>query len=111
MGFMDKLKGTANKAKDLAADAKGKAVEAVDEHGDQIKGGIGKAGEFVNKQTKGKYADKISQGTAKAEQLVDKADASDDAPAGSAEPAHPVHPDAGVTPPPPPPPGHEHPTA
>ena len=80
MGFLDKLKTTAYQAKD-------KAVEAVDEHAPQIKGGIGKAGEFVDKKTKGKYSDKIAKGTQQATAAVDKIKAEEH-----------------KTPPPPPPP-------
>ncbi len=64
MGFLDRLKGTANIAKE-------KAAEAVDQHGPQIKEGIGKAGGYLDKKTKGKYSDKIAQGTQKAGEAVD----------------------------------------
>lgn len=67
MGFLDKLKVKATEVKE-------KAVEAVDDHGPQIKGGIEKAGTFVDKKTKGKYSDKIAKGTKKAEEAVDKID-------------------------------------
>jgi MT0933-like antitoxin protein len=66
MGFLDKLKLKANEVKE-------KAVEAVDEHGPQIKGGIEKAGTFVDKKTKGKYSDKIAKGTQKAGEAVEGA--------------------------------------
>ena len=65
MGFLDKLKGTANMAKE-------KAAEAIDQHGPQIKDGIGKAGDLVDKKTKGKYSDKIAKGTSKANEALDK---------------------------------------
>jgi MT0933-like antitoxin protein len=83
MGFLDKLKVKASEVKE-------KAVGAVDEHGDQIKGGIEKAGTFVDKKTKGKYSDKIAKGTQKAGEAVTKLDKS-----GSPPPA------AGTMPPPP----------
>lgn len=56
MGFMDRLK-------DTAAKNKGK-----------IGGGLDKAGEFVDKRTKGKYADQIATGKAKAKQRLDDLD-------------------------------------
>jgi hypothetical protein len=65
MGFLDKLKDKAKEAKD-------KAVEVVDDHGPQIKDGIHKAGDFVDKKTKGKYTDKIAKGTSQAGAAVDK---------------------------------------
>ena len=87
MGFLDKLKLKATEVKE-------KAVEVVDERGPQIKGGIEKAGDFVDKKTKGKYSDKISKGTKKAEEAIDKIDKD------GAESAPP--------PSPPPGPGHAH---
>lgn len=69
MGFLDKLKDTANMAKE-------KAAGAVDQHGPQIKEGIGKAGGYLDKKTKGKYSDKIATGTSKAAEALDKTDKS-----------------------------------
>ncbi len=105
MGFLDKLKETANMAKE-------KATEAVDQHGPQIKDGIGKAGGYLDKKTKGKYSDKIATGTQKAGEAVDNANKSEE-PSGTPmapaplppephlhePPAHEPHPG---TPPPPP---------
>ena len=67
MGFLDKLKGGAEKAK-------AQATKAVDQHGDKIASGIDKAADTVNRKTKGKYADKIDSGTAKAKDALDKLD-------------------------------------
>lgn len=64
MGFLDKLKG--------------KAKQAVDEHGDQISSGIDKAGAMIDKRTKGKYSDKINTGTGKAKDALDKLDGKND---------------------------------
>ena len=91
MGFLDKLKLKANEVKE-------KAVEAVDDHGPQIKGGIEKAGTFVDKKTKGKYSDKIAKGTKKAEEAVDKIDKDGAAKPDSASPTPPPAPGAGHTP-------------
>ncbi len=111
MSFLDKLKDTANQAKD-------KAVQAVDQHAPHIKEGIDKAGGFVDKQTKGKYSDKISKGTQQASAAVDKIK-SDDAksatggttpPAGDVAPP-PVPPTPGPTPPQTPPPADPTPSA
>ena len=82
MEFLDKLKVKANEAKD-------KATEMVDDHAPQIKNGIGKAGAYVDKKTKGKYADKIAKGTKTAEQAVDKLDRKPDP---SAKPTKPTKP-------------------
>ncbi|MEJ7630465.1 MAG: antitoxin [Nocardioidaceae bacterium] len=95
MGFLDKLKLKATEVKE-------KAVEAVNGRGPQIKGGIDKAGDFVDKKTKGKYSDKIAKGTKKAGEAVDKIEKPD------ADPLPPT----GQTPPPgtTPPPAPERPT-
>lgn len=58
MGFLDKFKT--------------KAVEAVDQHGDTVKGGLNKAGEFIDKKTGGQYTDKINTGKRKVEGSLDK---------------------------------------
>lgn len=71
MGFLDKIKVQ-------AADLKDKAVDAVDKNSDKIHGGLDKAGEFVDKKTKGKYTDKIATAKAKAEQGLDKLDKKND---------------------------------
>jgi hypothetical protein len=71
MGFLDKLKGQAEGIKDKAADA-------VDKHGDKIQGGLDKAGDFVDKQTKGKYTDKIETAKTKAADGLDKLDGKND---------------------------------
>ena len=64
MGMFDKLKKQATKA--------------VDEHGDNIAGGIDKAAAMADKKTKGKYHDKLETGTAKAKDGLDKLDGRDD---------------------------------
>src|SRR5581483_9452682 len=84
MGFLDKLKVKANEVKE-------KAVEAVDEHGPQIKGGISKAGEFVDKKTKGKYSDKIAKGTSQASAAVDKMAREDEKPSTTSHAHHHHH--------------------
>jgi hypothetical protein len=57
---------------------KGKATDAVDEHGDKISGGLDKAGDAVDEKTGGKYGDKIDQGTDKAKDGLDSLDGQDD---------------------------------
>lgn len=71
MSFTDKLKGAVGQAKTKAADA-------VDKHGPKVAEGIDKAGSFVDKKTKGKYSDKISKGTIKAKEGLEKLDKKDD---------------------------------
>ena len=69
MGFLD--------------DAKKKLEDAVDKHGDKIAEGLDKAGDLVDKQTKGKYSDKIEGGVAKAKDTLDGLDGkNDDVPGG-----------------------------
>ena len=65
MGFLDKIKGQAVTLKDMAVDT---AVK----NSDKISGGLDKAGEFADKQTKGKYTDKIQTGKVKAKQGLEK---------------------------------------
>jgi hypothetical protein len=102
MGILDKAKAALEGAKDKAADL-------AHDHGDKISGAIDKAGELVDKGTKGKYATKIDSAQAKAKEAVvklgDAADATDGAdPAGgaaettagdeTADPPAPASPDA-----------------
>ncbi len=70
MGFLDKLRG--------------KAKQAVDEHGDKIADGIDKAAGMADKKTKGKYTDKIADGSGKAKDALDKLDGKDDGDLGRA---------------------------
>jgi len=76
MGFMDKVKATAEqavgKANELAGQASTKMGELADEHGDKVKGAVDKAAGTVDEKTKGKYSDKIAKGSAKAKDAVDK---------------------------------------
>ena len=60
MGFLDKLKG--------------KATQAVDQHGDKIAQGIDKAAEAADRKTGGKHADKIAKGRTQAKDALDKLD-------------------------------------
>ncbi len=64
MGFLDKLKKQATKA--------------VDQHGEKVADGIDKAAGVVDKQTKGKYTDKIETGRGKAKDALDKLDGKND---------------------------------
>ncbi|MBD7993892.1 antitoxin [Arthrobacter sp. Sa2CUA1] len=67
MSVFDGLKGKAGELKD-------KATELVGQNADKIKGGIDQAGNFVDKKTDGKYADKVDGFQRKASEAVDKAD-------------------------------------
>lgn len=51
---------------------KEKAQDLADEHGDAIKSGLDKAGDFVDDRTGGKYSDHIDTGVDKAQDLVEK---------------------------------------
>jgi len=64
MSFLDKFKG--------------KAKQAVDQHGDKISDGIDKAARMADEKTKGKYSDKIETGTSKAKEALDKLDGKND---------------------------------
>ena len=64
MGFLDKLRG--------------KASDAVDEHGDKIADGIDKAADVADEKTGGKHTDKIDAGADKAKDALDKLDGKDD---------------------------------
>ncbi len=67
MGFLDKLKDQASGLKDIAVDTAAK-------NKDKIAGGLDKAGDFVDKQTKGKYTDKIATSKVKAKEGLEKLD-------------------------------------
>ncbi len=64
MGFLDKLRG--------------RAKTAVDQHGDKIAGGIDKAASMADKKTKGKYTDRINEGTGKTKEALDRLDDKND---------------------------------
>jgi hypothetical protein len=57
---------------------KDKATDAVDDHGDQVSGGLDKAGDALDDKTGGKYGDKIDQGTDQAKDRLDALDGQDD---------------------------------
>ncbi|MDT9593661.1 antitoxin [Nocardioides zeae] len=82
MGFSDKLKGALGQARTKASDA-------VDKHGDKINGGIDKAARFADEKTKGKYSDKIAKGTTKAKETLDKIDDRNDGHGGPGAPGTP----------------------
>jgi hypothetical protein len=60
--------------KGKAGELRAKATELVGQNADKVKGGIDHAGNFVDKKTGGKYADKIDGFQRKASEAVDKAD-------------------------------------
>ncbi len=59
-----------DKAKDLAVEAKGKLDDLAVEHADQIKTGIDKAAEFVERKA-GEHKDKVTEVAAKAKGFID----------------------------------------
>ena len=65
MGTIEFLKGKIGEATDqalhLADQARGKAGSFAAEHSDRAGGAIGKAGEFVNARTDGKYAGTVGK--------------------------------------------------
>ncbi|MHA7144902.1 antitoxin [Arthrobacter sp. TmT3-37] len=70
MGLLDGLKG---KAGTLA----GKATELIGDNSDKVKNGIGKAGDFVDSRTHGKYSHHINGVQTKASGMVDRIDKKD----------------------------------
>jgi hypothetical protein len=82
MSFLDKAKGALNEAKQ-------KASELAEKHGDKVEQAIDKAGDFVDTRTKGKYADKIDKAQAGAKSAVtklgDQGEAADGATAAGAD--------------------------
>ncbi len=70
MGLLDGLKG---KAGTLA----GKATSLIGDNSDRVKDGIGKAGDFVDGRTHGKYSHRIDGVQSKASDLVDSIDKKD----------------------------------
>ena len=60
MGFLDNLRG--------------KAQQAVDQHGDKIARGIDQAAAAADKRTKGKYSRHIGTGSSKAKEALDRLD-------------------------------------
>lgn len=63
MGFMDKAKQQADKAKQ-------KATDFVNKNPDKVNNVINKGADFIDKQTKGKYSDKIRKGQSAANQRL-----------------------------------------
>jgi hypothetical protein len=101
MGFLDKVKVQ-------AGDLLDKAVDTAAKNSDKITEGLDKAGDFVDKRTKGKYTDKIATGKVKAKQGLEKLESKN-----AAKPAPPPAPresDAFGTPPPAPAPDDTEPT-
>ncbi len=92
MGFMDKITGNVGKVR-------GKVTEVVDQHGDKIDQGIGKASKFVSNRTGGKYDQHIAKGSDSLRSGLDKLDNKSDDFGGV-----PPSPPQSATPPPPPPP-------
>ncbi|MDQ0735055.1 uncharacterized protein YjbJ (UPF0337 family) [Arthrobacter agilis] len=70
VGLLDGLKG---KAGTLA----GKATELIGDNSDKVKNGIGKAGDFVDGKTHGKYSHHIDGVQTKASEMVDQIDKKD----------------------------------
>ena len=64
MGFLDKLRG--------------KASEAVDQHGEKIGDGLDKAKDFIDDKTGGKLGDKGDAAVDKAKEALDKLDGKND---------------------------------
>jgi hypothetical protein len=75
MGFLDKVKHVADQAgteaKKLAGQAKEKADDFAEQHGDKIKGGIDKAADVAGKKLGKGKADKVHSIADKAKGVVD----------------------------------------
>ncbi|MFI0235022.1 antitoxin [Streptomyces sp. NPDC016845] len=70
MSFLNNLRAKLAPAKD-------KVSELAQQHGDKIDRGLDKAAKAVDDRTKGKYSDKIQQGTGKAKDALDRMAAQD----------------------------------
>jgi hypothetical protein len=57
---------------------KDKAQDLVDSQGDKVGEGLGKAGDFVDDETGGKYSEQIDQGADRAKDALDGLDGQDD---------------------------------
>lgn len=62
MGIFDRFKKSA---------AGAKAGDLASEHGDKVKEGLDKAGDFIDEKTGGKHSDRISENVDKAKDTVD----------------------------------------
>jgi hypothetical protein len=89
MGFADKAKGALGQARQ-------KAAQAADQHGDKVGRAVDKAGAVVDRQTKGKYRAKVTKAQSAARQATDRLAAehrgSPRQPVDPADPATPDHP-------------------
>lgn len=63
-----------NKAKGVAEQGLGKARQVASENSDKVTGGLGKAEQFVNEKTGGKYSETIAKGKAGVENALGVAD-------------------------------------
>jgi hypothetical protein len=61
-------------------DMKDKAGDLASEHGDKVKEGMEKAGDFIDEKTGGKHSDKIDKGVEKGQDLVDEMGGEGDTP-------------------------------
>ncbi|WP_432562209.1 antitoxin [Kineococcus sp. SYSU DK003] len=68
-----KLGEAAEQAREIADQARGRAGTLAAEHSGKAEGAIGKASDFVNSRTQGKYADKVTRVGDLARKGVDKA--------------------------------------
>ncbi|WP_240792894.1 antitoxin [Arthrobacter crystallopoietes] len=67
VSVFDELKGKAGQLRD-------KAAHLVGENSDKLKDGVGKAGDFIDSKTGGKYSGQVDGLQAKAANLIDRAD-------------------------------------
>lgn len=81
----------------LFDDLKGKAQQVIGGNEQAIKDGIGKAGDFIDSKTGGKYADKIDSVQQGASGFVDKAKARPDTAPAAAPPVNEEPPAPGET--------------
>ncbi len=85
MSFADKAKKAMEQAKDKAADL---AVQ----HGDKVDRAVDKAGDVVDRRTKGKYAGQVDKAQSAAKGAADKLAAGKRRPGDPASPDHPIRP-------------------
>lgn len=88
--------GLADRAKQALSQARVKAAQVADQHGDKVGRAVDKAGSAVDRQTKGKYRGQVDKAQAAAKQATDRLAAehrgSRQQPVDPADPATPDHP-------------------
>jgi hypothetical protein len=88
--------GFADKAKQALEDARGRAAQLADQHGDKVDRAVDKAGDVVDRRTKGRYRAKVDKAQTAAKGAADRLAAQNRGarrnPVDPGDPATPDHP-------------------